>query len=79
MPFGLTNGPVVFQALIDDIPRDFSYRLVLVCLDDILIFSQSLEEHTTHMCQVLTCLLDDKLFRWRNVTFMSLLFPLWVT
>lgn len=38
MPFGLTNGPTVFQALVNDVLRDFINHCVFVYLDDILIF-----------------------------------------
>lgn len=40
MTFGLTNTPAVFQAMVDDVPRDF-----IVYLDDILIFSKTRAEH----------------------------------
>lgn len=39
MPFGLTNAPAVFQALINDVLRDFLNLFVFVYLDGILIFS----------------------------------------
>lgn len=38
MPFGLTNVPAAFQALINDVLRDFINHFVFVYLDDILIF-----------------------------------------
>lgn len=62
MPFGLTNAPAVFQALVNDVLRDFLNRSVFVYLDDILIFSRSTEEHVQHVRQVLQRLLDNKLF-----------------
>lgn len=40
MPFGLTNAPAVFQALINNVLRDFQNHFVIVYLDDILIFFQ---------------------------------------
>lgn len=49
MPFGLTNAPAVFQALVNDVIRDFLNRSVFVYLDDILIFSRSTEEHVLHV------------------------------
>ncbi|KAI3371485.1 hypothetical protein L3Q82_024069 [Scortum barcoo] len=62
MPFGLTNAPAVFQALINDVLRDFLNRFVFVYLDDILIFSRSLKEHQSHVRQVLQRLLENRLY-----------------
>ncbi len=62
MPFGLTNTPAVFQALVNDVPRDMLNRFVFVYLDDILIFSKSHEDHVKHVRLVLQRLLENKLF-----------------
>lgn len=62
MPFGLTNAPAVFQALINDVLRGFLNRFAVVYLDDILIFSSSLDEHVSHVRQVLGRLLENRLF-----------------
>ncbi|KAJ8388138.1 hypothetical protein AAFF_G00146290 [Aldrovandia affinis] len=62
MPFGLTNAPAVFQALVNDVLRDLLNRSVFVYLDDILIFSRNLEEHTRHVRQVLERLWENQLF-----------------
>lgn len=43
MPFGLTNAPRIFQAAMIQILGHLSF--VKIFLDDVLIFSQSLEEH----------------------------------
>uniref|UniRef100_A0A8P4GPN0 Gypsy retrotransposon integrase-like protein 1 n=1 Tax=Dicentrarchus labrax TaxID=13489 RepID=A0A8P4GPN0_DICLA len=62
MPFGLTNAPAVFQAMVNDVLRDMLNRFLFVYLDDILIFSQSQEEHVQHVRQVLQRLLENKLY-----------------
>eukprot|EP00253_Pinus_taeda_P012939 PITA_12939 len=53
MPLGLTNAPATFMRLMDDILWPFTNSFVVVYLDDILIFSQSWEEHLHHIRQVL--------------------------
>ncbi|KAI2653996.1 Transposon Tf2-9 polyprotein [Labeo rohita] len=49
MPFGLSNSPGVFQALVNDVLRDMVDQFIYVYLDDILIFSSSLQEHVQHV------------------------------
>ena len=41
MPFGLTNAPAVFQRMMNEIFRDVLDTIVVIYLDDILIFSQN--------------------------------------
>lgn len=56
MLFGLTYASVVFQALVN--MRDILNRFVIVYIDDILIFSKSVEEHIQHVRAVLLQLLE---------------------
>jgi hypothetical protein len=49
MPFGLTNSPSTFQALMNDVFRDYVDKFMLVYLNDVLIFSRSAEEHKEHV------------------------------
>ena len=62
MPFGLTNAPAVFQFLMNDILREFLDFFVVVYLDDILIYSNSEEEHIKHVKLVLQRLRENKLY-----------------
>jgi hypothetical protein len=62
MPFGLKNAPATFQSLMNSILRPFIDKFVLVYLDDILIYSNSAEEHREHLRLVLETLRKHKLF-----------------
>ncbi|KAG1927362.1 retrotransposable element [Pimephales promelas] len=62
LPFGLVNAPAVFQALVNDVLRDMLNVFVFVYLDDILIFSPSLQVHVQHVRRVLQRLLENRLF-----------------
>ncbi|MBW0582017.1 hypothetical protein O181_121732, partial [Austropuccinia psidii MF-1] len=62
MPFGLTNAPVSFQNLVNDIFSDFFNVLIVVYLDDIMVFSSSEEEHVKHVASVLQRLRDNNFF-----------------
>ena len=52
MPFGLRNVRAVFQHMANDVFREFLDIFVIIYLDDILVFSKTLEEHHTHVRQV---------------------------
>ncbi|KAI0993735.1 hypothetical protein K3495_g14450, partial [Podosphaera aphanis] len=56
MPFGLTNAPATFQHFINDCVRDYLDIFCTAYLDDILIYSDTLEEHETHVYKVLDAL-----------------------
>ncbi|GBG62862.1 hypothetical protein CBR_g34233 [Chara braunii] len=53
MPFGLTNVPMTFQRCMNDLFRPWLDRFVVIYLDDILVFSRTLQEHQGHLRQVL--------------------------
>ncbi len=54
MPFGLANAPATFQNMIHDILRDLLDRGVIAYLDDILIYSETEEEHEALVAEVLS-------------------------
>jgi hypothetical protein len=62
MPFGLTNAPASFQSLMNDIFRDMLDECVVIYLDDILIYSKTVEEHKEHVRRVLKRLQEHQLF-----------------
>ncbi|XP_015260796.1 PREDICTED: RNA-directed DNA polymerase homolog [Cyprinodon variegatus] len=62
MPFGLCNAPSVFQALVNDVLRDYLNLFVFVYIDDILIYSRNIKKHRLHVRQVLQRLLENRLF-----------------
>ena len=66
MPFGLTNAPSTFQALMNDIFKLYLRRFVLVFFDDILVYSQCLDDHLDHLKTVLNIMLSHKLYAKRS-------------
>lgn len=62
MPFGLSNAPATFQALINHIFRFAFRKYVLVFFDDILIYSVSWGDHLKHLELVLQTLQTHHLF-----------------
>lgn len=59
LPFGLTNGPATFQALMNEVFRPYLREFVLVFLDDIVIYSRSKEGHVQHVTTKVFQLLEQ--------------------
>ena len=55
------NAPAIFQALMNDIFRDYLRRFVLVFFDKILVYSGSMEQHKQHLNCVLEVLENNRL------------------
>ena len=62
MPFGLTNAPATFQSFINSVLRPYLEKFVILYLDDILIYSKTLDEHVEHVRTVLKTLLKNDLY-----------------
>jgi hypothetical protein len=46
------------MSLFNGVFREYLDKFVQVFIDDILIYSQMMEEHDTHLCLLLQCLLE---------------------
>jgi hypothetical protein len=62
MSFGLTNAPAFFMNLMNSVFMDYLDKFVVVFIDDILIYSQSEEEHEDHLRMVLQRLREHQLY-----------------
>ena len=58
MPFGMTNAPATFQRLMNHIFADRLDKDVLAYLDDIIIFSETYEDHLASLHMALSRLQD---------------------
>ena len=66
MQMGDCNAPSTFQRLMTAIFRDFLGRFVHVYLDDIFIYSQSIQEHIEHIMKVLQWLRESQFYLSRS-------------
>ncbi|KAL3534954.1 hypothetical protein ACH5RR_003415 [Cinchona calisaya] len=62
MPFGLTNASATFCTLMNKVLREFLDKFVVVYLDDIVIYSRTLEEHIQYLRKVFRVLKENQLF-----------------
>ncbi|GFU47789.1 retrovirus-related Pol polyprotein from transposon 17.6 [Trichonephila clavipes] len=56
MPFGLCNAPATFERMMDNLLRHFKWTMCLCYLDDIIVFSETFEDHLIRLRLVLKCL-----------------------
>lgn len=49
MLFGLTNTPIIFQALMNQVFQPYLIKFVLVFFDDILVYKLLVEDHINHI------------------------------
>jgi hypothetical protein len=56
LPFGLHNGPSVFQRVMNEVLAPLLWIFVLVYIDNIIIFSKSFGDHLVHLHKVLLAL-----------------------
>lgn len=53
MPFGLTNAPATFQRMMVEVLGRYLGNFITIYLDDVTVYSRSVEEHFEHLEQVL--------------------------
>ena len=59
LSFGLRNSGLQFQRTLQEILSNFSSKKVIIYIDDILIITQSFEEHITLLEKVLNTLVEN--------------------
>jgi hypothetical protein len=62
MSFGLTNTPTYFMYLVNKVFMEYLDKFVVVFFNDILVYSESEEEHEKHLRLVLEKLRADQLY-----------------
>ena len=62
VPFGLCNAPSTFMEMMQRVFRDCVDELVIVYMDDILVYSKTAESHAQHLRHVMGLLRKHKLY-----------------
>ena len=62
LPFGFINIPTIFQVIINHILKEYIDRIVMVYLDNIFIFSKTLEKHKEYIHLILITLKQINLY-----------------
>ena len=62
MSFGLTNAPTTFMDIMNRVFKEYLDKFVIVFIDDILVYSHTVEEHELHLKIVLEKLREKRLY-----------------
>ena len=73
MFFRLCNGPSSFQSFINEVFYNFLNVFCTAYLNDILIYSDNKKKHNEHVCLILTCLQEFRLY----VNIEKYVFKIW--
>lgn len=71
MPFGLTNAPATFQSLMNILFAELLCHGVLIFMDDILVYSATIEEHVVLLRKVFDILHANKFYIKRSKCFFA--------
>jgi hypothetical protein len=61
MGFRLTNSPATYQRLMEDCLGDLHFDICMICIDDLIIFADSYEEHLSRLKRVFQRLRENGL------------------
>ncbi len=61
MPFGLKNAPAMQQSFLDAILSGLSWKCCICYVDDIVIFSNTIDDHLEHVSEILSRLQENNL------------------
>src|SRR3546814_3060923 len=62
MPMGISGGPSTFQFAMFEIFKHLIGHGILVYIDDLIIYSETMDEHLKLLCEVLTIFREQKYF-----------------
>jgi hypothetical protein len=54
MPFGLTNSPATYQRHMEDVLGDMNLKTCIIYLDDLIVYSDTFEQHIERLDKILT-------------------------
>ena len=66
MPFGLCDVPATFQSTMNDLFRPYLRKFVIIFVDDILIYSNTMREHGQHLELVFKILTEAQFYLKRS-------------
>ena len=70
MPFKLINAHFTFQWLINEVFRPFLWKIILVFLNDILVYNKIIKDHLEQLKAILGLLIQYKLYvKWSKYRF----------
>ena len=61
LAFGLTNAPATFQRYMDAVLAGLKWNILLVYIEDVLIYSQTLQDHLRDLEEVFDRLIETNI------------------